>query len=135
MRSAGCLYTVPSWGSVSPWNVIYERLATHRFTSMTYSEKLDESGLSCTVGAYDAHPATSGILRLNRRRPRAVRSRARTHLDRDSAQLTLYRLGFGRPGYVNVQFVIFKIARVLLRTPIKDPGGGNENLTDVAASV
>jgi hypothetical protein len=43
--------------------------------------------------------------------------------------------GCGRPGYVNVQLDIFKMARVLLRTPIKEPGGGNENLTDVAASV
>lgn len=60
---------------------------------------------------------------------------AKTHLDNDSAQLTLCRLGFDRPGYVKVQFVIFRIARVLLRTPINDPGGGNENLTDVAARV
>jgi len=59
----------------------------------------------------------------------------RTYLERDSAQLTLYRLGEVLPGYVKVQFESFKIARVLLRTPIRDPGEGNENLTDVAARV
>ena len=57
------------------------------------------------------------------------------YLDSDNAQLTLYRLGVERPGYVKVQLVIFRIARVLLRTPIKEPGGGNANLTDVAARV
>ena len=59
----------------------------------------------------------------------------KSHLERDKAQLTLYKLGLSLPGYVNVQFVNFKIARVLLRTPIRDPGGGNENLTEVAANV
>jgi hypothetical protein len=57
------------------------------------------------------------------------------HLDNDKAQLTLNRLGVVLPGYVKVQLAIFKIARVLLRTPIKEPGDGKENLTEVAASV
>ena len=61
--------------------------------------------------------------------------RSCNYLDNDSAQLTLWRLGVDRPGYVKVQFVILSIALVLLRTPIRDPGGGNENLTEVAASV
>jgi hypothetical protein len=60
---------------------------------------------------------------------------ARRHLDNESAQLTLNKLGVSRPGYVKVQFDIFRIARVLLRTPIKEPGGGKENLTAVAARV
>jgi hypothetical protein len=58
-----------------------------------------------------------------------------TYLDKESAQLTLKRLGVLLPGYVNVQPASFKIARVLLRTPMRDPGGGNANLTEVAASV
>ena len=58
-----------------------------------------------------------------------------TYLDNDNAQLTLYKLGVFFPGYVYVQFVILKMARVLLRTPIKEPGGGKVNLMDVAASV
>ena len=57
------------------------------------------------------------------------------YLDNDKAQLALNRLGVLLPGYVNVQFVIFRIARVLLRTPMSDPGGGKENWTVVAASV
>ena len=57
------------------------------------------------------------------------------HLDNDKAQLTLYKLGVDLPGYVNVQFVIFRMARVLLRTPMREPGGGNANFTEVAASV
>lgn len=52
-----------------------------------------------------------------------------------SPQDTFISEGCDRPGYVNVQFDIFNMARVLLRTPIKEPGGGNENLTDVAARV
>ena len=59
----------------------------------------------------------------------------KTHLERERAQETLIRLGVVLPGYVNVQFVSFKIARVLLLTPISDPGVGNENLTVVAAKV
>ena len=47
----------------------------------------------------------------------------------------MIRLGVVLPGYVNVQFDSFKIARVLLLTPISDPGVGNENLTVVAAKV
>jgi len=58
-----------------------------------------------------------------------------SNLDNDRAQLTLNKLGVFLPGYVKVQFVIFKIARVLLRTPMRDPGGGKANLTEVAASV
>ena len=57
------------------------------------------------------------------------------YLDSDNAQLTSMRLGSLRPGYVKVQCDIFRIARVLLRTPISEPGGGNENLIDVAARV
>ena len=60
---------------------------------------------------------------------------ANSYLDNESAQLTLKRLGFDRPGYVNVQFTILRIARVLLLTPIREPGGGKENLTLVAARV
>lgn len=58
-----------------------------------------------------------------------------TYLESDIAQLTLNKLGALLPGYVKVQFVIFSIARVLLRTPMSDPGGGNANLTEVAARV
>lgn len=58
-----------------------------------------------------------------------------SYLDKDSAQLILYKLGVDLPGYVKVQFVIFRIALVLLLTPIKEPGGGKENLTEVAAKV
>lgn len=57
------------------------------------------------------------------------------YLDKERAQLTLNKLGVLLPGYVKVQPVIFIIARVLLRTPIREPGGGKANLTDVAASV
>ena len=57
------------------------------------------------------------------------------YLDNDKAQLALYKLGVLLPGYVNVQFDIFRMARVLLRTPIRDPGGRKENLTLVAARV
>lgn len=45
-----------------------------------------------------------------------------TYLDRDRAQLTSIKLGVSRPGYVYVQLFIFRIARVLLRTPIRLPG-------------
>lgn len=58
-----------------------------------------------------------------------------SHLDNDRAQLTPIRLGSFRPGYVNVQLASLRIARVLLRTPISEPGGGNANLTEVAARV
>jgi hypothetical protein len=58
-----------------------------------------------------------------------------THDESDNAQLTLLNCGVLLPGYVNVQFVIFMIARVLLRTPIREPGGGNLNLIEVAARV
>lgn len=57
------------------------------------------------------------------------------HLDKDKAQLAPNRLGVLLPGYVNVQLDNFRIARVLLRTPISDPGGGKKNLTEVAASA
>ena len=57
------------------------------------------------------------------------------YLDKDSAQEVSEILGVDRPGYVKVQLVILRIARVLLRTPIREPGGGNWNLTDVAAIV
>lgn len=57
------------------------------------------------------------------------------YLDNESAQLTLCRLGDVLPGYVKVQPDSLRIARVLLRTPMREPGGGKENLTDVAASV
>ena len=56
-------------------------------------------------------------------------------LDSDRAQLTFIKLGFDFPGYVKVQLFILRIARVLLRTPMRDPGGGKENLTEVAAKV
>ena len=58
-----------------------------------------------------------------------------TRLLKLKAQLTSTKLGSLRPGYVNVQVDIFMIARVFDRTPMRLPGGGNENLTDVAASV
>lgn len=58
-----------------------------------------------------------------------------TRLDRLSAQVTSYRLGSLRPGYVNVQLTIFIMARVLERTPMRFPGGGKVNLTEVAAKV
>ena len=79
--------------------------------------------------------------RLDRSFPRKnhrhddVKGAMTAHLDSDNAQLTLYKLGLERPGYVKVQLVIFRIARVLLRTPIREPGGGNANFTEVAASV
>jgi hypothetical protein len=57
------------------------------------------------------------------------------YLESDNAQLTLKRLGVLLPGYVNVQFESFNMARVLLLTPMSDPGGGNENLMVVAAKV
>jgi len=57
------------------------------------------------------------------------------HLDRESAQLTSIKLGDDFPGYVKVQLVILRMARVLLRTPMRDPGGGKANLTEVAARV
>lgn len=68
---------------------------------------------------------------ISRHREREVNS----HLDNVNAQLTLNKLGTVFPGYVNVQFVIFKIALVLLLTPMSDPGGGKANLTEVAARV
>ena len=46
----------------------------------------------------------------------------------------LYKLGVSLPGYVYVQLDNLRMARVLLRTPIRDPGGGKENFTEVAAS-
>ena len=58
-----------------------------------------------------------------------------THLDNDNAQLTSRRLGSLLPGYVNVHLDILRMARVLLRTPMSDPGDGNENLIELAASV
>jgi len=58
-----------------------------------------------------------------------------THLDNVRAQLTSYKLGLLLPGYVNVQLDNFRMARVLLRTPISEPGWGKENLTEVAARV
>ena len=58
-----------------------------------------------------------------------------THLDNDNAQLTLRRLGSFLPGYVNVHLDILRMARVLLRTPMSDPGDGNENLIELAARV
>lgn len=58
-----------------------------------------------------------------------------TRLDRLRAQLTSYKLGSLRPGYVNVQLTIFMIARVLERTPMRLPGGGKDSLTEVAANV
>ena len=57
------------------------------------------------------------------------------YLDNENAQLTLYKLGAFLPGYVNVQPDNLRMARVLLRTPMREPGGGNANLTEVAASV
>lgn len=56
-------------------------------------------------------------------------------LERERAQLTLYKLGVFLPGYVNVQPESLRMARVGLRTPMSEPGGGNENLTEVAARV
>jgi hypothetical protein len=61
--------------------------------------------------------------------------RCMTYLESDNAQLTSIKLGVDLPGYVKVQLTIFRIARVLLRTPMSEPGGGKENLTEVAASV
>lgn len=58
-----------------------------------------------------------------------------SHLDNDKAHVVSRRLGTFLPGYVNVQFVIFRIARVLLRTPMREPGGGKANLIEVADSV
>jgi hypothetical protein len=58
-----------------------------------------------------------------------------TNLESESPQLTLYRLGVLLPGYVYVQFDILRIARVLLRTPMSEPGGGNWNLMVDAAKV
>jgi hypothetical protein len=58
-----------------------------------------------------------------------------TRLERLKAQLTSNRLGVSRPGYVNVQFAIFRIALVFERTPMRLPGDGKENLTEVAARV
>jgi hypothetical protein len=34
-----------------------------------------------------------------------------------------------------VQLFILRMARVLLRTPMREPGGGKESLTEVAAKV
>lgn len=59
----------------------------------------------------------------------------RAYLDNDRAQLTSIKLGSVLPGYMYVQFAIFKIARVLLRTPMREFGEGNENLMEVAARV
>jgi len=56
-------------------------------------------------------------------------------LDNDRAQLTFIKLGSDFPGYVKVQVFILRMARVLLRTPMREPGGGKENLTEVAAKV
>jgi hypothetical protein len=58
-----------------------------------------------------------------------------SYLDNDSAHETLCKLGLSRPGYVKVQSESFKMARVILLTPIKEPGGGKENLTLVACKV
>jgi hypothetical protein len=43
--------------------------------------------------------------------------------------------GLALPGYVKVPLDIFKIALVPLLIPNKILGGGNENLTEVAAKV
>lgn len=58
-----------------------------------------------------------------------------TRLLRLSAHVTSIRLGSFRPGYVNVHLLSFRIARVLERTPMSEPGGGKENRTVVAARV
>ena len=41
------------------------------------------------------------------------------NLDNDRAQLTFIKLGVSLPGYVKVQAFILRMARVLLRTPMR----------------
>ena len=98
---------------------------------MTHRQELHERGFASAIGPHDPdatdHQDCQGSS--------AHHKYTMLHLDRESAQLTLYRLGVDLPGYVKVQFVILRMARVLLRTPIREPGGGNENFTDVAARV
>ena len=98
---------------------------------MTHRQELHECRLAGAVGAHDSDATDH----QDCQRSGAHHKKTMLHLDRESAQLTLYRLGVDLPGYVKVQFVILRMARVLLRTPIRDPGGGKENFTDVAARV
>ena len=98
---------------------------------MTHRQELHQCRLASAIGPYDSDATDD----QGCQRSGAHHKKAMLHLDRESAQLTLCRLCVDLPGYVNVQFVILRMARVLLRTPIRDPGGGKENFTDVAARV
>ncbi len=113
IRKAGCLYTEPSCGIVSPCVCIVTTFVPNKRIRVEHTVnnliKVD-------------FPAPFGPIMPTRD-------------DKDNAQLMLYRLGVSLPGYVNVQLVILRMARVLLRTPIREPGGGKANLIEVAAKV
>jgi len=104
---------------------IYQKDSTHSY-------EFNQGGFSCTVGSNNTDPT---VITQNTQKQVTVLIQDISDLESDKAQLTLKRLGVLLPGYVNVQFESFNIARVLLLTPIREPGGGNENLIVVAAKV
>ena len=99
-------------------------------------EELDEGRLARTVGTDCAQgePSVSGK-ESERGREEGGDAPTPTRDESEMATLALYSWGLAAPGYVNVQSVILRMARVRERTPMSEPGEGNVNLTTSSESV